>query len=70
MCCANCGIGSCDDQAISARNRWLPFEIPAGKRDIDGESPDITAHRELQEEVGLSTNNLVELAQFITAQAL
>ena len=23
------------------------FEIPAGKRDIDGESPDITAHREL-----------------------
>ena len=40
------------------------FEIPAGKRDIDGESPDIAAHRELQEEVGLSTNNLVELAQF------
>ena len=40
------------------------LEIPAGKRDVDGESPDVTAHRELQEEVGLSTNNLVELAQF------
>ena len=40
------------------------LEIPAGKRDIDGEPPDVTAHRELQEEVGLSTNNIVELAQF------
>jgi len=40
------------------------LEIPAGKRDIDGEPPDVTARRELQEEVGLSTNNLVELAQF------
>ena len=40
------------------------LEIPAGKRDIDGEPPDVTARRELQEEVGLSTNKLVELAQF------
>ena len=40
------------------------LEIPAGKRDVEGEPPDVTAHRELQEEVGLSTNNLVELAQF------
>ena len=40
------------------------LEIPAGKRDIDGEPPYVTAHRELQEEVGLSTNNMVELAQF------
>ena len=40
------------------------LEIPAGKRDIDDEPPDVTAHRELQEEVGLSTSNLVELAQF------
>ena len=43
------------------------LEIPAGKRDIDGESPDVTAHRELQEEVGLSTNNLIELAQFFNS---
>ncbi len=40
------------------------LEIPAGKRDVEGEPPDVTAHRELQEEVGLSTQNLVELAQF------
>ena len=43
------------------------LEIPAGKRDIDGESPHVTAHRELQEEVGLSTNNLIELAQFFNS---
>jgi ADP-ribose pyrophosphatase len=40
------------------------LEIPAGKRDVEGESPDVTAHRELREEVGLMSQNLVELAQF------
>lgn len=31
-------------------NLW---EIPAGKRDVDGEPPEITARRELEEEVGM-----------------
>ena len=29
------------------------LELPAGKRDVDGEPPEITAARELEEEVGL-----------------
>jgi len=40
------------------------LEIPAGKLDIDGESPEVAAVRELEEEVGLSTNHLVHLSSF------
>ncbi|MEM9467424.1 MAG: NUDIX hydrolase [Actinomycetota bacterium] len=36
-------------------------ELPAGKRDIDGEPPEITAARELEEEVGLRPLDLVFL---------
>jgi ADP-ribose pyrophosphatase len=40
------------------------LEIPAGKRDVDGEAPDITAGRELAEEVGLAAERLDLLAEF------
>jgi len=40
------------------------LEIPAGKRDVAGEAPEITAVRELEEEVGFTTDSLVPLAQF------
>ncbi len=40
------------------------LEIPAGKRDIEGESPATTAIRELEEEVGFTTDRLVELCCF------
>ena len=43
------------------------LEIPAGKRDVSDEPPEATAHRELQEEVGLSTEKLVEIAQFFNS---
>ena len=43
------------------------LEIPAGKRDVPDEPPEATAHRELQEEVGLSTEKLVEIAQFFNS---
>lgn len=36
-------------------NLW---EIPAGKRDIADEPPEITAARELEEEVGLAADNI------------
>ncbi|MEM7341828.1 MAG: NUDIX hydrolase [Actinomycetota bacterium] len=36
-------------------NLW---EIPAGKRDVDGEPPEITAHRELLEEVGATAGSM------------
>jgi len=40
------------------------LEVPAGKRDVDGESPEDTATRELEEEVGCRPGRLLELAEF------
>lgn len=40
------------------------LEIPAGKRDVAGEAPELTAQRELAEEVGLAANELVRLGEF------
>jgi ADP-ribose pyrophosphatase len=40
------------------------LEIPAGKRDVAGESPEVTAHRELAEEVGVRAGELHRLASF------
>ena len=40
------------------------LEIPAGKRDVPGELPAITAHRELVEEVGYAAGRLDELGTF------
>ncbi|MGF1599296.1 MAG: NUDIX domain-containing protein [Acidimicrobiales bacterium] len=39
-------------------NLW---EIPAGKRDVDGEPPEITARRELEEEVGIAAGTIEPL---------
>ncbi|HUW02423.1 MAG TPA: NUDIX hydrolase [Acidimicrobiales bacterium] len=40
------------------------LEIPAGKRDLPGEDPAVTATRELAEEVGLGAADVTLLAQF------
>lgn len=40
------------------------LELPAGKRDVAGETPVDTAKRELLEEIGYSAGSLVELATF------
>ena len=40
------------------------LEIPAGKRDVPGEAPEVTAQRELGEEVGLQAGRLELLARF------
>lgn len=42
----------------------LLLEIPAGKRDVADEPPEVTAERELLEEVGLRAGNLRLLAEF------
>ena len=42
----------------------LVIEIPAGKRDVEGEAPEVTAGRELVEEVGLSAGSLDLLSTF------
>jgi ADP-ribose pyrophosphatase len=40
------------------------LEVPAGKRDVDGEPPEETARRELEEEIGRRPGRLVKLAEF------
>lgn len=40
------------------------LELPAGKRDVDGEDPRTTAERELAEEVGMQAERLVKLGEF------
>ena len=40
------------------------LEVPAGKRDVDGEAPAVTAARELEEEIGFVPGRLVKLAEF------
>jgi ADP-ribose pyrophosphatase len=40
------------------------LEIPAGKRDVSGEPPEVTARRELEEELGMRAGRLEKLAEF------
>jgi ADP-ribose pyrophosphatase len=40
------------------------LEIPAGKRDVADEPPERTAHRELEEEIGMRAGRLDLLAEF------
>jgi ADP-ribose pyrophosphatase len=40
------------------------LEVPAGKRDVEGEEPAVTAARELEEEIGFTPGRLVKLAEF------
>jgi len=42
----------------------LVVELPAGMRDVDDEPPEVTAGRELKEEVGLRAGRIVELTTY------
>lgn len=42
----------------------LLLEIPAGKRDVPGEAPSVTAEREVREEIGYDVGRLDLLAEF------
>lgn len=50
-------------QFRAAVGGWL-LEVPAGKRDVDGEPPEVTAARELLEETGLRAGAIEPLAEF------
>jgi 8-oxo-dGTP pyrophosphatase MutT (NUDIX family) len=57
------------DEVVLVRQYRAPaekelLEIPAGKRDVADEPPEVTAVRELEEEVGLTASSLVPLATF------
>jgi 8-oxo-dGTP pyrophosphatase MutT (NUDIX family) len=43
------------------------LEIPAGKRDVAGEAPEVTARRELEEEVGMRAGRMEKLAEFFNS---
>ena len=40
------------------------LELPAGKRDVAGEPVEVTAHRELEEEVGMRAGSMAKIAEF------
>ena len=58
-----------DDRAVMVR-QWRAavggdlLEVPAGKRDVDGEPTEVTAARELAEEVGRRAGRLELMARF------
>ncbi|MBO0714390.1 MAG: NUDIX hydrolase [Acidimicrobiales bacterium] len=56
-------VALCVRQYRAAADRVL-LEVPAGKRDVDGEPPEATAHRELEEEVGMRAGRMVKLGEF------
>jgi ADP-ribose pyrophosphatase len=43
------------------------LEIPAGKRDVEGEAVDVTAARELEEEIGMRAGRLDLLGHFLNS---
>jgi ADP-ribose pyrophosphatase len=43
------------------------LEVPAGKRDVDGEPPEVTARRELAEETGLEAGKLELIGRFFNS---
>ena len=43
------------------------LEIPAGKRDVEDEPPELTARRELEEEVGMRAGRVEKLAEFFNS---
>src|SRR5438105_4205250 len=53
-------------QYRAALDRLL-LEIPAGKRDIADEPVELTAHRELEEEIGMRAARLEPLAEFFNS---
>ena len=54
-------------QPREAAGLTASLEIPAGKRDVEGESPLITAQRELGEEIGKRAGSWEELSVFHTS---
>jgi ADP-ribose pyrophosphatase len=58
-----------DGRAVLVRQYRAPLdaellEIPAGTRDVEGEPPEVTAGRELAEEVGLVAQHIELLGEF------
>jgi ADP-ribose pyrophosphatase len=63
-----------DDGAVGLLRQYratfddVTWELPAGTRDVDGESPESTAQRELVEELGCRAANLRPLFTFMNSR--
>ncbi len=44
------------------------WELPAGTRDVDGEAPELTAARELEEELGCRAGHVRELFRYMNSR--
>jgi 8-oxo-dGTP pyrophosphatase MutT (NUDIX family) len=60
------------DEVIFVRQYRAPLEIallelPAGKRDVEGEPPEVTAARELVEETGMEAGRLELMGRFFNS---
>jgi 8-oxo-dGTP pyrophosphatase MutT (NUDIX family) len=69
---AVCAVPIVGDEAILVRQYRAALdaellEIPAGLRDVDGEPPELTASRELEEEIGMRPGRLEPLCRFYNA---
>jgi ADP-ribose pyrophosphatase len=59
-----------EDGSVTLVRQYRPavdrhlLEVPAGIRDVDGEAPELTARRELQEETGLVATKIEPLVGF------
>jgi ADP-ribose pyrophosphatase len=53
-------------QFRTAADREL-LEVVAGKRDVEGETPETTAQREMHEEIGRRAGRLVKLCEFFNS---
>jgi 8-oxo-dGTP pyrophosphatase MutT (NUDIX family) len=57
------------DQYRPAFDRTI-LELPAGMRDVEGEPPELTAQRELAEEVGFEAGTLTFLTEYLPSPGL
>jgi ADP-ribose pyrophosphatase len=69
---AVCAVPIVGDEAILVRQYRAALdaellEIPAGLRDVDGEAPESTAARELEEEIGMRPGRLEPLCTYFAA---
>jgi 8-oxo-dGTP pyrophosphatase MutT (NUDIX family) len=61
-----------DRRVVCVRQYRAPIdrellELPAGKRDVHGEPPEVTAARELEEEVGRRAGSMTLIGQFFNS---
>lgn len=69
-------VGEGHDPVVVLIEQYRPalgrtiIEVPAGMRDVEGEAPELTAQRELGEEVGLAASHLHLLTEMVPSPGM